>query len=218
MQAAFTKKTQEIAQAKKEAESLRGKAEAYGKYESYIPIIEEMMTAPKAASNPQMAELEAQLKTAGYSDEAIEMMKMGAGFVLNTINQEKSSEREQQALSQKIEEAGRLDPRLSDTSLVYQTADGGQASFGEIVEQLVSANPTWRSDPIAATRKAIATLDALTSKAKTEGKQELSASAQEKASKFPNVSSSPQSAASNAAPASMQEAAAQAKKQLGIAS
>ena len=71
MQAAFTKKTQEIAAARKEAESIKGK---YSKYDQYIPVLEEMLTPRQTAQvNPEMAALERQLKDAGYSPEAIEI-------------------------------------------------------------------------------------------------------------------------------------------------
>lgn len=219
MQAAFTKKTQEIANTKKEAEALRQKAEAYGRYEQYVPILEEMLKTPANAqqSNPEMAALEAELTKAGYSKEAIDLMKMGAGFVLNQVNQTQSQKEFQVRLETGVREAEKLDPRLTDTNLTYQTDDGRTLSFGDIVANIVKATPNWQQNPVQATRAAIKTVDALIGKAKTEGKQELSASAKAKAKQFPQINRSSQSAQSmEQAPSSMREAAQLARDELGI--
>lgn len=223
MQAAFTKKTQTIAEAKKEAEQYKADAEAYAKHKQYIPIIEEMLQKNQAsAPNAELAALEQDLKTRGYSDEAIEMMKVGAGFVLNHFNQTQQLQSEQQKQQQEVarissdlDKAVALDKRLTDQSLTYQMEDGSKATFGEIVEQLVAANPNWKSNPVEATKKAIRTVDALISNAKTMGKEELSNSARTKATKFPSSNSSPQSAVDDTQPLSIAEAFKQAQAEHG---
>lgn len=227
MQAAFTKKTQEIANARKEAEALKERAEAYDKYQQYIPIVEEMLSGQSKESatqvTPEMAALEQQLRQAGYSDEAIDMMKIGAGFVLSQFNQTLSIKEQQAQMAQqraeleaKVTEAESLDPRLKDDSLVYTLPDGTNAKFGEIVGRLVLADEAWQQDPSAATKRAIALVDTLIGTGKTQGKEELSASAKSKANRFPSLNSSPQQAVSNAQPGSIQEAFQQAKEELGV--
>lgn len=225
MQAAFTKKTQEIATTRKEAEGLKAKADAYVKYEKYVPILEEMFKTDQkgsTAESPEMTTLENQLRKAGYSDEAIEMMKMGAQFTLQQMNRFREADRQQfesqrrmTELSEKVDEAQALDPRLSDDTLTYQM-DDQKLTFGEIVANLVKADEKWQSDPIAATRRAIKIVDSLIGTAKLQGKEELSAAAKAKASKFPSATSSPQSAVTSSKALSMSEAAEQAKAQLGI--
>lgn len=218
MQAAFTKKTQEIATFKKEFETLKTKAESYAKYEQYAPILEEMLSSADAnttKNTPEMAALEKELRDRGYSDEAIEMMKLGAQFTLNQFNQKQQTEKEQIALNAGINESEKVDSRLNDESLVYETSSG-KMTFGDIVAQMVQSDPNWTKDPVAATKKAIQVVDALIGKAKTEGKEELSASARSKANKFPNTNSSPQKAVSTGQPLTMKEAAEQAKRELGI--
>jgi len=216
MQAAFTRKTQEIAQARKELEAIKARADAYAKYEPYVPIIEEMLSSQAQPASPELMALEQELRSKGYSDEAIDLMKSGAQVILNQLNQTRQAEREMQAIEVGINEAEKLDPRLNDQNLVYTLEDGSQMTFGEIVADLVTANPEWRSDPVGATKKAIAKVEALIGKAKTEGKEELSTLAKGKAQRFPPVSSSPRSAADGSQPKTIREAAALAEKQLGI--
>lgn len=204
MQGAFTKKTQEIAEVRKNAEEWKQKAEAYSKYEQYVPIIEEMLSpnnAGKSQINPELAALEQQLKQEGYSDEAIQLMKMGADFTLRQFNRERETEKAQQALiaqqrelNAQIEKAETLDPRLSDDALVYQLDTGESVKFGEIVGRMVTADPNWTKSPIEATQRAIKLVDALIGRAKTDGKKELSSLAKNKAQKFPSINSSPQGA------------------------
>lgn len=216
MQAAFTKKTQEAAQQRKEAEAFRQKAEAYAKYERYIPLLEEMAAGNKqSVESPQMQALGQRLKDAGYSDEAVEMMKISAEFLLNQTKQEQVQAQQSEFISRKIEEAGKVDDRLNDQSLTYDI-DGETVTFGQIVENLVGADPNWTKDPVLATKKAIKVVDAMIAKAKTDGKQELSAKAKTKAGQFPQVSSSPQEGVDNSQPMSFQEAAAKAKADLGV--
>ncbi len=212
MQAAFTKKTQEAAQARKESEAIRQDAEAYKRYEQYIPIVEEMLANQKAQQSPEMAALEQRLRAQGYNDDAIEMMKMGVQFTLTQFNQQQEIQR----ISQGINEAGKLDPRLNDASLVYTLDDGSTATFGQIVEELVAADPAWQRDPIAATQRALKKVDALLGKAKLDGKEELSASAKTKAEKFPQSNSSPQSAANASQAKTIQDAFKEAKQELGV--
>lgn len=217
MQAAFTKKTQEIAEARKEAEAIRQKAEAYDKYQQHIPIVEQMLAQQRESQeSPEMQALEQQYRAAGYDEESIKFMKMGIGFALNHVNQNLTGQREVDRISSQINEAAKVDPRLTDTSLVYQTADGQQESFGQIVEELVAADPKWKSDPVAATKRAIAKVDALIGKAKTDGKQELSDSAKSKARQFPTNQSSPQSATSAVQATSFRDAYKAAEKETGI--
>jgi hypothetical protein len=224
MQAAFTKKTQEIAQAKKEAEALKQQAGKYQEYERYAPIIEEMLSGNKQVSTtPELAALEQDLRSKGYSDEAIDMMKVGVGFTLNHFNQTKAQEvqeAQQRAeitrIDSGITEASKLDSRLTDSSLVYEVGDGEKATFGQIVEQLVAADPSWQKDPKTATLRAIKKVDALVSNAKTEGKKELSASASVKARKFPKVNSSPQGSGNTDREMTVQEAYKEAKSELGL--
>ncbi len=219
MQAAFTKKTQEIANTKKEAEALRQKADAYGRYEQYVPILEEMLKTPVSQTqqaSPEMAALEAELTKAGYSKEAIDLMKMGAAFTLRQVNQTQAQKDFQVRLEGGIRDAEKLDPRLADENLKYTLDDGQSMSFGDVVSKIVLSTPNWQKDPVAATKSAIKTVDALIGKAKTEGKQELSASAKAKGQKFPPINRSPQTAVSDTQPSSMREAAQLARDELGI--
>jgi len=211
MQSAFTKKTQEIAEARKEAEAIRQKAEAYDKYSQYVPVIDEMLAKKEAQSEtPQMQALAQRLREAGYDDDTINVMKLGADFVLGQFKQTQESER----IQGQIQEASTIDARLNDPSLTYEI-DGETQTFGQIVEELVIANPNWSEDPIKATQKAIKKVDALIGKAKLDGKQELSAKAKNQAAKFPQVNSSPQGAVDKSAPLTIKDAYAQAKAELG---
>jgi hypothetical protein len=218
MQAAYTKKTQEVATLRKEAEGWKTKAESYDKYERYIPIVEEMLSSDKAETKqgPEIVALETELRKQGYSDEAINMMKIGAQTILNQFNQSRQTEKEQEVLEKGIAEAEQVDPRLNDESLVYKTDDGKTVTFGEMVSKLVFSDPNWQKHPVEATRAAIKNIDALIGQAKTQGKQELSDQAKVKAGKFPSVTSSPQSAAGDSQPKTVHEAAAEAKKELGL--
>lgn len=217
MQAAFTKKTQEIAQAKKEAEAIRAKAEAYDKVQQHIPIVEEMLASrQQQTANPALEQLKQQYRAQGYTEDAIEMITSGLDFALKHINQTQAVERETARVSSQIEEAGKLDPRLNDTSLVYQTADGEKFTYGQMVEDYVAADQKWRQDPVAATKRAMSKVDALIGKAKTDGKEELSQAAKSKAQKFPTTSSSPQSTTSANESLSFRDAAKEASKETGI--
>lgn len=216
MQAAFTKKTQEIAAERKTATEAKEKADKFSKYEQYIPVFEEMLSSSATPEqSPEMVVLESQLRKAGYSDEAIEMMKIGAGFTLNQFNQSKEAEKREADLERGYAEAEKLDPRLNDESLSYQTKSGAK-TFGQIVAEL--ANPRVRSgmNPVDATRESIELVDALMGRAKLEGKEELSASAKNKAQKFPQVNTSPQSASGGEIPNSVHDAFKQAREELGM--
>lgn len=217
MQSAFTKKTQEIAEAKKEAEAIRAKAEAYGKYEQYIPALEEMLAGKeKQTTSPELQALEQQLRDAGYSDEAIEMMKLSSDFLLKQFNSQQAEKEQRAWIDNKITEASNVDKRLTDPNMVYQTEDGEKVTFGQLVEQLVASDPNWVKDPVEATKKAIRRVDALIGRAKTEGKEELSATAKAKATKFPKETSSPQGTSSTDRNLTVFEAYEEAKKELGI--
>ena len=218
MQSAFTKKTQEIANARKEAEALKANADAYKRYEQYVPILEEMLKTPVNAkqTSPEMAALEQELTSKGYSKEAIDLMKLGADFTLRQVNQAQTQKESQRNFESGVKEAEKLDPRLADSSLTYQTDDGRSLTFGDIVSNIVTSTPNWQKDPVGATRAAVKTVDALIGKAKTEGKQELSASAKAKAKQFPQVNRSPQTAVSDVQPTSMKEAAELARNELGM--
>lgn len=218
MQAAFTKKTQEIAEARKASEELKADAEAYGRYKQYIPIIDEMLAGRQQENqvSPEIVALEQQLKEAGYSDEAVDMMKISAGFLLNQFNQNQQARDQKAWVDNKIVEAAKLDDRLNDTSLAYKTDDGESFTFGQLVEQVVASDPSWIKDPVGATRKAIKKVDALIGNAKSLGKEELSASAKKKASKFPKENTSPQSATATDRVMTVHEAYEEAKKDLGI--
>ncbi len=215
MQAAFTKKTQEAAEIRKQSESFKQQAEAYKKYEQYIPVIEEMLQGRQDAQpSIETAQIEAQLKKAGYSEEAIEMAKILSGGLLNVFEQKQQSREQVAHLESQISEAAKVDSRLNDQSLTYQTEDG-KFTFGELVEQVVAADPNWRQDPVAATRKAVRRIDALIGTAKTQGKEELSASAKSKANLFPKQTSSPQGAVKTGQPMTVMEAYEQAKAEIG---
>ena len=217
MQAAFTKKTQEIAEARKSSEELKTKAEAYAKYEQYIPLIDEMLAGKEEQeTSPELKALEQQLKDAGYSDEAIEMMKISSGFLLKQFNSQQAQKEEWTRVNNQITEAANVDKRLTDPTLVYQTEDGEKVTFGGLVEQLVASDPSWTKDPIAATKRAVKRIDALIGKAKTEGKEELSATAKAKATKFPKETSSPQGTTSTDKNLTVHEAFEEAKKELGL--
>lgn len=207
MQAAFTKKTQEIAEVRKNADSWKQKADAYAKYENFVPILEEMLssqTQNTALPSPEMTVLEQQLKGQGYSDEAIQMMKIGADFIMKQFQQKEEAKlaqersvQERDRIKSSIAQAETIDPRLTDDTLVYQTEEGESFTYGEMVGQIVASMPNWMQDPVKSTQLAIKKVDALIGKAKTEGKKELSQSAALKAKKYPSVNSSPQSATAN---------------------
>jgi hypothetical protein len=213
MQAAYTKKTQEIAAIRKEAADLKAQADKWSQYEQYVPIIDEMLKPKGEPASPEMAALEQQLKAAGYTDDAIELIKMGSQFTLSQFNQQQK----QAEYEAKLKESGSVDPRLADKTLTYELPDGTTATFGDIVAQLAATKPNATDDPVAATKAAIAQLDAIIASSKTAGKAELSASAQAKATQFPSTSASPQPAKSGGSPATMAEAAEQAAQELGIA-
>lgn len=211
MQAAFTKKTQEIAQARKEADSIKGQAEAYKKYQQYIPIVEQMLANQKPVT-PELEMLKQQYKAAGYDDQSIEFMTRGIEFVLGHMNQTQETSR----ISSQIGEAAKVDPRLSDKSLQYQTDDGETVTYGAIVEEIVAADPNWKADPVAATRRAIKKVDALIGKSKTDGKQELSNLAKTKAQKFPATRTSPQGTAPSGQAMSFRDAFKKAQAETGL--
>lgn len=219
MQAAWTKKTQELATQRKEFESANQKAQAYDKYAQYLPVLDEMMAKKQSTQeSPEMVALTQRLKAAGYNDDAIEMMKVGAQFTLeqfNTFSKQQEINSFTQTVQSNINEAGKLDPRLNDEKLVYQTADGEKITFGQMVEELVAASPNWEKDVVAATRKAINKVDALIGRAKTEGKQELSAAAKGQAAKFPQTNSSSQGAVDRNKATTFQEAYKEALQEVG---
>lgn len=218
MQADYTKKMQEIA-------GVKQKAEQFSKYEQYAPVLDQMLDLSKqgggqqqAQTTPELERMVSELKEAGYSDEAIDMMKIGAGFILNHLNQKETVAAEQNRIVGGIQEAGKIDPRLNDESLVYQIDEGENLTYGQIVEQYVAADPNWRADPVGATRHAIKMVDSLINKAKSEGKEELSKQATVKAKQFaPAPNSSPQTASETAQPLTIKESYEMSKKQLGIA-
>lgn len=217
MQAAFTKKTQEIALAKKEAEAIRQKADAYEKYQPHIQKIEEMERSRTAkAPSPEMAALEQKYREAGYSDEAIDMMKMGLEYTLNHFNQTLNAKDHQTWVNNQIAEAAKVDPRLTDSSLIYKTDDGETVTYGQMVESIASSDPNLSKDIVGATKRAIKRVDALIGRAKTEGKEELSQAAKAKATKFPSNSSSPQSTSDAEAKGSIREIGRQTAAELGI--
>jgi len=217
MQAAFTKKTQEIAEARKEAEGIRAKAAQFDKYEKHIPVIEEMLSKQsRQGQSPELQALEQQYRDAGYSDEAIEMMKTGIGFALNHFNTQQTQQRETDRITSQISEAAKVDPRLNDPSLTYQTEDGEKITYGQMVEQLVESDSGWQKDPVASTKKAIRRIDALIGKAKTEGKEELSSAAKTRAAKFPTTQSSPQTTSATEATGSIRDIGKQVMAELGI--
>lgn len=217
MQADYTRKTQEVAKRTKEYEELRQKAEAYAKYEKFTPILEEMLgTQASQADSPEMEVLVNQLRQAGYSDDAIELMKMGAKFTLGQFERTQNAKVEQENFNKGVDAAEKVDPRLTDTNLTYQMEDGSSVTFGQIVAEMVSAMPDWRSDPVKATQLAIKKVDALIGTAKKQGKQELSEAAKGKANRFPQTSSSPAQAVDTNKPMSMREAAEKARESLGI--
>lgn len=220
MQAAFTKKTQEAAQQRKEAEALRQDAENYRKYQQHIPIVEEMLAKQQATQpgtkSPELEELRQMYKAEGYSDEAIDMMEKGLGFVLNRFNQSQSQQREVDRVTSGIEQAAKVDPRLTDSSLKYQVEGEGEITYGQMVERIVASDSTWQKDPVAATKRAIKQIDALIGKAKTDGKEELSSQAKAKARQFPQTTSSPQSTSDTAVTGSIREIGAQVMKDMGV--
>lgn len=219
MQAAFTKKTQEIAQARKESETLKSKAEAYTRYEKYVPILEEMLGANQQTAtqeSPEMVLIEKKLRESGYSDEAIDLAKLTGNMLLDIFSKRQEATSQSQRLEQGLEKASQLDPRLNDKSIVYQMEGGEMVTFGDIVARYAATDPSAKTDPVIATQKAIKIVDTLIGKAKLEGKEELSASARGKAAKFPSVTSSPQSAASTNSAPTIREAAEEAKRELGI--
>lgn len=210
MQAAFTKKTQEIAKAKAESEALMQKAQAYDKFQPFIPMVEGMMNNRGQQQSPEMAALEQRLRAQGYDDQSIQFMKQGVSYALDIFNQNRSTER----IVDGIEKAGQVDKRLNDPTLTYQVGDR-KVTYGQIVEQYVASDPNWQRDPVGATKRAIALVDTLINQGKTEGKKELSASAQSKARKFPLANSSPLNADGSSQPLSIREAFKQAQEENG---
>ena len=144
------------------------------------------------------------------------MMKISSGFLLKQFNSQQAEKEQRTWVNNKLTEAASVDKRLNDPNLVYQTEDGDKITFGQLVEQLVAADQSWTTDPVAATKKAIKRVDALIGSAKTEGKEELSATAKAKATKFPKETSSPQGATGTSAPGTVQEAWKEAKRDLGL--
>lgn len=218
MQGAFTKKTQEIANVRKEHEALMQEKQQWDKYQQYIPVLDEMLTPSQPQTQGELNNLKQQLAQAGYSDEAIEMMTIGAQFVLNQFQGEKQRElqvQEQTRQEQSIAEAEKLDPRLSDETASYQLEDGSKVSFAEIVAGIVHTTPNWRKDIVGSTKRAIAVVDAMTQRARLEGKEELSTSARTKANRFPTSATSPQSSISDSQPMSIREAWKQAQAEQG---
>lgn len=224
MQGDYTRKTQALSQKEKELQAQAQKYAEYAKYEQYVPILEEMSKAQQTAPvTPEMAALEQELRGRGFSDEAIEMMKVGAEFTLRQFNQTLTAKDQQQQQEQQaktwqssVEQAQALDPRLIDSTLTYQTEDGTSRSFGQIVEGIVMATPNYQKNLIGATKEAIAVVDAMLGQAKTQGKEELSASAQAKAKRFPANQPSNAKAVDESQPTSMQDAGKQAKQELGL--
>jgi len=220
MQADYTRKTQEIAAIRKEHEALKGKQDQYAKFEQFLPILEEM-NAQKGAQdkNPEIEFITEELKKQGYDDSSIDAMTVLSKSLLNVLNQreaQKEQSKQGEWVNSQIQEAGKVDPRLNDAKLVYTTADGEQVTFGSMVEQLVNANPDWRKDPVASTKKAIARIDALIGQAKVEGKEELSQSAQSKAKRFPATHSSSQGATATDRLGDIKSFGHETAKELGI--
>jgi DNA-dependent RNA polymerase auxiliary subunit epsilon len=186
MQTDYNNKMQQIASQRKEVE----------KYQQYAPVIDQMLNTQKNQQpiNPAVVQVERQLKEAGYSDEAIDMMKIAMGTMYQTQHAEMAQREFTQNLYSGIEKAGQIDQRLNDTSLTYDVGDGETMTFGQIVENMIPAIPNWQQDVPAATKKAIARVDAMINKAKTDGKNELSNQAKQKAQSFPQTNSSPQGA------------------------
>lgn len=219
MQAAFTKKTQEAAAQRKEAEALRADAENFRKYQQHIPIIEEMLAKQNnGAVTPELEALKQKYREAGYNEDSIEMMTMGLNFALSHVNQTQQVQRQTDWVNSQINEAAKVDTRLTDASLTYQTDDGESFTFGELVEQQVAADPNWSKDPVAATKKAVKRIDALVGKAKIDGKQELSANAKAKARQFPANSSSPQSTSETESTGSIRDIGKQVMTEMGMKS
>jgi hypothetical protein len=214
MQAAFTQKTQEIADQRKAYEQLQEKAAQFEKYEQYAPILEEMLSGKaQQPDTPEVAALEKQLRESGYGDDAIELMKMSASFLLQSFEQKQGTRDQQNRFQEQVTAAESVDARLNDESLVYDI-DGENVTFGQLVADFVSASPGWKEDPVAATRKAIRKVDALTQKAKQQGKEELSKTTADKAKKFPDYQNSQGSTSNNSQPNSIREAAKEAMKEL----
>jgi len=216
MQGAWTKKTQELAQQRKEVEAYKAKADAFSRYEQYIPVLDEMLAPKQPQSSPELVALESQLKGAGYSDEAIEMMKMGAQFTLNQFNQTRQQEAEQTRVSSQVEQAEKLDSRLNDPNLIYSLPDGSQSTFAEIVAGITQSQPNWNRDIVSATKRSIQIVDAMVNSAKVDGKRELSEAAKAKGVRFSPTNSSPQGAAQSGSNMTMAQAAEAARKQLGM--
>lgn len=226
MQAAFTKKTQEIAEQRRQAEEWKAQAERFSKYEQHVPILEEMLASQAQVQQNNSVELKAleeTLRQKGYGEEAIELVKATSQHLINTLTQKEKAKEEQiqqqrqyEQFTKQLEEAAKVDPRLTDTSLEYTSSTGQKITFGQLVEGIVMTDPNWRQDTVGATKRAIEYVDALIGKAKTDGKQELSNSARGKALKFPSTSSSPKSTADLNRAVTFAEAAKEARQELGI--
>lgn len=220
MQGAFTKKTQEIAEMRKQAEEWKQKADAYSKYEQYAPILEEMLSSKSnnQEDSVEMQALEKQLRDQGYNDDAVTLAKTVSQFFSQRQYQKEAQVnqlRENERIQSEIQQSAKLDTRLNDQSLVYKTESGETVTFGQMVEKLVNADPNWRADVITSTKKAIATVDALLNSAKQQGKAELSEKAKTSARSFPRNTASPQSAQRQNSASSFDDAAKEALQELG---
>lgn len=207
MQADYTRKMQEFSTQRQQFEQA---------VKQYQPIIEALQgNQSQQQQSPELQGLESQMREAGYDNDSIKAMKMGADFILKHFNQQQAETQEVNRISSGIEKAGSVDPRLNDPKLTYDYGEG-KATFGQIVEEIVAADPNWRQDPVAATQKAVKKVDAMINSAKQTGKEELSQQAKQKAQAFPQTNSSPQGAVDTGGIRSVEDAAKLALKQLGI--
>lgn len=206
MQGAFTKKTQEIAEQRKQFEALQAQSEKWKQYEPLLPVVDEMLKPQtQVQPSPELALLEQDLRKAGYDDTSIEAMKITAQRMLDIFEQKSNYEKQAEIQTRQISEAEALDPRLTNDE-----------KFARMVASVMKSQDGWESNIVEATRAAVKEIDEMISTAKSQGKEELSSLAQQKAKQFPSMKSSPQGATSDSSPKTISEAFQQAKAEHGF--
>lgn len=213
LQSDYTKKMQEISAVK----------DKYSKYENFLPIWDEMLSPAKQAdpnaapkASPIADAITKQLAEAGYNQESIDFANMLVSQITKAQEADKQQVQTQQYVDTKtkeVEEAYKLDARLTDQNLKYNV-NGQEVTFGSLVEKIVLSDSNWHKDVNGSIKNAVAYLDAIANAGKTQGKQELSQQARDKSGKFTPVNSSPQAAVNNDQPMTVRDAFLKAREQM----
>lgn len=190
MQAAFTKKTQEIASKRKELEYLDNARPVLERL--YAPENKWLYDVLAGAGNqaPQQAQSPYPTDPIAYAEWVKEQTKA------------------ELARDADFKEAENSDPRLNSDPTFQSMALG-----------IVNNNPDYQAGKISAaeaTKQAVMTIDQFYGQAKKEGKIELSQATSDKAKKYASPKGSEASVVSDGSPKNMHEAAKQAMEELGI--